>query len=214
MNSRRKYDNSGRATAAQSTRRRIVDAMIQAFRMTPYPDIRIEDVAASAGVTAQTVFRHFGTKAALTIAAITAGGDELDDIQNAEAAAGTLDAFIAALIATQQQFGDALAKMWAEAHFVDGLPEVAAAGRAEYLAWLRRGIQRHLPTGLSEPERAMRIAQVIAVCDTASWKLLREDGGLSPDDALAAYADLIRSTLRAGSAQVQPDSRHSNGFES
>lgn len=183
---------SKRSAAAAATRQRIVEAMLALYFLTPYPDLRIEDVAARAGVTAQTVFRHFGTKAALMVAAAGVGSAAIDEIQKPAAADGTLDEFIGALIATQEYFGDALAKLWAEVHLVEGLPELAAEGRAKYLAWLQRGIEGHLPLGLDGAARAVRIAQVIAVCDTATWKLLREDGRLDQHEALAAYTDLIR----------------------
>ena len=59
-----------RAKDAELTAERIVDAMLARLASTPYEHIRIEDVAADAGVTGQTVIRRFGSKPALMNATV------------------------------------------------------------------------------------------------------------------------------------------------
>ena len=59
----REYRMSARAELAELTGERIVDAMLGRLRGTPYERIRLDDVAADAGVTVQTVIRRFGGKA-------------------------------------------------------------------------------------------------------------------------------------------------------
>lgn len=54
---------ANRAAAKADTRQRITAATLDVYPTTPYPDIRIEDIAQRAGVTGQTVIRHFGGKA-------------------------------------------------------------------------------------------------------------------------------------------------------
>ncbi|ACZ30413.1 transcriptional regulator, TetR family [Xylanimonas cellulosilytica DSM 15894] len=195
MNRRRKYDMSNRAAAREETRRRIIAAMLDVFPATPYPDIRIDDIAARAGVTGQTVIRHFGGKAGLMVATTEASAAIISLLQTAEVADGPLDGVIAALCETYERFGDAMAKLFAEVHLVEGLAEVVARGRADYLAWLDRALRPHLDPTLSADARAIRMAQLVAVCDIATWRLLRREGGLDPEHALQAFSDLIRSVL-------------------
>ena len=60
-NSVRTYRMTARADAAERTGERITDAMLRRFAELPYDRIRLEDVAAVAEVTVQTVIRRFGT---------------------------------------------------------------------------------------------------------------------------------------------------------
>ena len=61
---------TARAKDAELTATRIVDAMLARLASTPYEHIRLEDVAADAGVTGQTVIRRFGNKPALMNATV------------------------------------------------------------------------------------------------------------------------------------------------
>lgn len=192
MNVRRKYDMSKRARAAQETGERIIGAMVECFTSTPYPAIRLSDVADRAGVTTQTVIRRFGGKAGLMIAAVGAASAGVDDLQVPGLG---LDEAIEALLNTYTRYGDAMSKMFAEAHLVEGLEPIAAQGRAEYLEWLERSFGPHLPDTLTAGERATRTAQLIAVCDVGTWQLLRRDGHLDKKHSRLAMAELIRTVL-------------------
>jgi AcrR family transcriptional regulator len=192
MNRQRKYDMSNRARAAEQTRERIVWAMVECFTTTPYPAIRLSDVAERAGVTTQTIIRRFGSKAGLVIAAVGAASEGVDELQVGGLG---LDEAIEALLTSYLHYGDAMAKMFAEAHLVEGLEPIAARGRAEYLDWLENSFGPHLPQTLTHGERTTRLAQLIAVCDVDTWQLLRRDGRLDPEHARLAMTELIRAVL-------------------
>lgn len=195
MNMRRKYDMSNRAAAREDTRQRIMASMLEIFPLTPYPDIRIADVAERAGVTEQTVIRHFGGKAGLVVATAGASMRDIASLQSNEVADGPLDGAIAALYETYERFGDGMAKLFAEVHLVEGLERVVDEGRAAYLGWIDRAFRRHLDPGPSDGVREIRMAQLVAVCDIATWRLLRGDGGLDLQRALTAFSGLIRTVL-------------------
>lgn len=192
MNTRRKYDMSKRGRAAEETGERIVWAMVECFANTPYPAIRLSDVAERAGVTTQTVIRRFGSKAGLMIAAVGAASAGVDELQ---APGLALEEAIEALLTTYAHYGDLMAKMFAEAHLVEGLEPIAAQGRAEYLEWLERSFAPHLRPTLTKSERTTRMAQLIAVCDVATWQLLRRDGTLDTEQSQLAMTALIRGVL-------------------
>ena len=62
---RRKYNRAGRAQAAGATREALATAARRLFRERGFAGTTIESIAAEAGYSAQTVYFHFGTKAAI-----------------------------------------------------------------------------------------------------------------------------------------------------
>lgn len=65
MSERRRYDVSGREAQAARTRRHIARTAVEQFVAQGYASTTVASVAKAAGVSAQTVYNGFGTKAAL-----------------------------------------------------------------------------------------------------------------------------------------------------
>ena len=61
----RRYEQRQRAEAAEQTRRRIIDAVIDRLRDAPAEPIAIERIAGMAGVARSTVYAIFGSRAGL-----------------------------------------------------------------------------------------------------------------------------------------------------
>lgn len=186
-----------RAQAAEQTGTRIVDAMLARFAVLPYDQVRLEDVAADAGVTVQTVLRRFAGKHALMTAVVER---ELGAIAASRAAAATDDpaATLTALVAHYETYGALILKVYAEAQFVEGLPELAAAGRAFHLAWCRQAFEEHLDPAGTDQVRARQLAQVVVACDATTWRILRQDLGLDPEQTRLAVVEMVRPALRPG----------------
>jgi AcrR family transcriptional regulator len=74
----RPYDNSRRAEQARVTRRRVLDAARDLIVARGPVAVTMRDVAAQAGVSAETVHKTFGTRAALIKATydVTLAGDD------------------------------------------------------------------------------------------------------------------------------------------
>jgi AcrR family transcriptional regulator len=66
VNRPRPYDNSGRAAQALRTRRRVIAAAHELLLEQGYAATTISQIARRAGVSAETVYKAFGSKAALT----------------------------------------------------------------------------------------------------------------------------------------------------
>lgn len=64
-NVKRSYDASGRQARAQATRRRVIDAAHDLFVNQGYGRTTIADIARDAGVSVETIYSAFGSKAAL-----------------------------------------------------------------------------------------------------------------------------------------------------
>jgi AcrR family transcriptional regulator len=66
---------------AEQTRQAIVDAATMAFQSHGYSSTTMEAVAALAGISPRTVYRHYGSKGALLAATVAVGaGDFLDQL--------------------------------------------------------------------------------------------------------------------------------------
>lgn len=74
----RTYDNSRRAEQARATRRRILEAARELLLEQGYGRTTIAQVARAAGVSAESVYKAFGSKAGLTKAVydVTLAGDD------------------------------------------------------------------------------------------------------------------------------------------
>jgi AcrR family transcriptional regulator len=62
---KRRYEQRQRAEAAERTRQRIVDAVVQRLREAPAEPVSIEQIATMAGVARSTVYAIFGSRAGL-----------------------------------------------------------------------------------------------------------------------------------------------------
>ena len=76
-----------------------------------------------------------------------------------------------------------------------GLPEIATRGRAFHVDWCRRAFT--LDDSLTGAQTAMRLAQIIAICDATTWRILRVDGGLDPAHTEVALGELLLPLVRA-----------------
>lgn len=192
---KRKYQMSARAEAAELTAERIVDAMLERLRTTPYERVRLEDVAADAEVTSQTVIRRFGNKPKLMTATVERELGRIATRREAAMRASPAQT-IRALVDHYEDYGLLILKTYSEAPLVPGLPELAARGRAYHVDWCRRAFVDHLAVGLDEATRRRRLAQIVAVCDATTWRMLRVDGDLTTQATERAITELLTPLLR------------------
>jgi AcrR family transcriptional regulator len=192
----RPYRMVARARSTAATRERILDAAVATFWESPTPGLPLDDVARAAGVSLQTVIRHFGGKEGLLAAAVER---ELGRIREARepAATGDLAAIVRVLVDHYEELGDRVVRMLAEEQRVPGLAEVAEAGRELHRQWCRRVFGPSLPGG-GRAAGERRLAQLVAICDVYTWKLLRRDSGLSRRQTELALTELLEPLLEAG----------------
>ena len=190
----RTYRMTARADAAERTGERIIDAMLSRYADVPYDRIRLEDVAAEAGVTVQTVIRRFGSKHGLLAATV-----ERELVRLAADRAAALgespQSTVRALVGYYEDHGALILKMYAEAHQAPGVPELAARGRDFHVGWCREAFADAVGEGLDVATRARRLAQVVALCDATTWRILRFDGHLSPQQTEQALLEILLPLL-------------------
>lgn len=185
----RSYRMDARAEAAAATAERIVDATTELFWEQPTDQIRLDEVAARAGVTVQTVIRRFGGREGLFEAAASR---EQGRVRQARAAVtpGDVPGAVANLIDHYEGLGDRVLRMLAEEDRTPALRDVVTQGRTLHREWCRAAFAPFL-TGLAGVARDRRLAQLVAVCDVYTWKVLRRDCGLSRAQTTKAITEML-----------------------
>jgi AcrR family transcriptional regulator len=183
-----------RAEKREETRRRIVTAMKEAVLTTPYPGIRVADVAASAAVSSQTVHQHFESKERLFLAAIDEIGKEI-----VAARRGTPShdpaAVVRGLVEEYEEYGDVNWSLLLLEHESETVAAALRTGRAAHRAWLEETFARSLPT---DPRHRRPVLDALyAATDVGTWKLLRRDLALSRARTSGAMELLVRGILIA-----------------
>ena len=156
-------------------------------------EITLDQVAAAAGTTRQTVIRLFGGKDGLLEAVL--------DLLRAEAvprnslggdASGR--AALEALLTHYEAVGDMVVRFLAQEERHSALGPLLAQGRREHRAWVEERFGSN-PGALSDVERERRINRLIVATDLYTWKLLRRDFGQSQDEVLQLMAGMIDKDL-------------------
>jgi AcrR family transcriptional regulator len=185
----RPYRQTARAAAAESLRQRVATAFNDLLLSRWIDEITLDEVAASAGTTRQTVIRLFGGKDGLVEAVM--------DLLRAEAVPRTSmpaddsgRAALEALIAHYESVGDMVVRLLAQEERHSALRPLLAQGRREHRAWVAERFGS-MQSGLSELERERQITRLIVATDIYTWKLLRRDFGKSQDEVLHLIVGII-----------------------
>ena len=178
-----------RADAVRATRERIVAATVEVFWERPTDQIALEEVGRRAGVSKQTVLRHFGTKSEL-LATAAAHALEETRAERDDVAPGDVGTAVRALVAHYERIGDGVLRLLAAEGGSPSLREIADRGRDYHADWCERLFPAAL-AGHRGADRDRRLAQLVAVTDVYVWKLLRHDRGLSRPQTELAIRELL-----------------------
>ncbi|MDB5449250.1 MAG: TetR/AcrR family transcriptional regulator [Phenylobacterium sp.] len=191
---RRPYRQSVRARAAEETGERILDAFSARLRDGWFDEIRLEDVAAEAGVTVQTVIRRFGGKAGL----LEAQGERLNtEVQGRrDVAPGDVPGAIEALLEDYEASGDLVMRSLAQEDRHPAIRRLTDLGRGNHRAWLD-GVFAPWLAGLSADEARRRTDALVAATDVYLWKLLRRDMARPLPDYRRLVETLVAAALAA-----------------
>lgn len=191
----RAYRQTARAAATQATRDRILDAALALFWEAPDVEATLDAVAARAGVTVQTVIRHFGGRDGVMAAAAQREAARVAAERDPAAAAGDPRRAITDLVAHYERVGAGVLRMLADERRNPALAAVAAQGRAFHRDWVSAVFIDAL-ADLDPDERRRRHAELAALTDVYVWKLLR-DAGLTPGevtDSVLAMTERMRGS--------------------
>jgi len=185
-----------RASSKAETEKRILEAAERLFQEQPYPQVRLEDIAAVAGVSPPTVIHRFGSKEAL-MASVARSGLERVRQQRSQAPAGDLAGTIAILIEHYEQWGDSVVHLLSQEAAVPVIRAATDAGRALHVGWVERTFALWLPRAGGSRKR--RLSQLVALTDVYVWKVLRRDRGLTSADTEVAMREMVLALLETKS---------------
>ncbi|MBA2629794.1 MAG: TetR/AcrR family transcriptional regulator [Thermoleophilaceae bacterium] len=184
-----------RAEAAATTQERLLASAWRRFAERPYEQVRLADIAADAGVTAQTLHARFGTKDALFVAAwIWAIGPE--GARRDSAPVGDVRAAVRIIYDSYEPQGDAVLRLLAAEDRIPAVREMADAGRAWHRDWVQRTFAPLL-AGLRGAARERRLVAFVVATDLLVWKLLRREMGLGRATAERIVIEMLNATKGA-----------------
>jgi AcrR family transcriptional regulator len=189
---RRPYRMNVRGERAAATRTRILVAAESLFMERWLDEISLRDIAARADVALQTVVRHFGTRDAL-MDALSKDVQRRAELQRFTAAVGDVAGAVAAIVALMEEAGPRVLRALAQEDRVAGLRTAMDSGRATHRRWVQTVFGPLLPA--SPAIRSRRLAQLVAITDVYTWKLLRLDQGLSRAGTELALVEMIERLL-------------------
>lgn len=164
-----------RAEAAEQTRDAILRAGLDvSIRKMPM-EITLDDVARGAGVSVQTVLRHFGSRDGLLDALMEYAQREI--VAEWSALPTELDAALDAILRHYELRGDQLIRMLAQEHSDERVARITALARRTHREWVETVFAPRLRR-MSAARRGELTDLLVVATDVSTWKLLRRDRGL------------------------------------
>jgi AcrR family transcriptional regulator len=194
---RRRYSQVARAEAAEATARRIVEAFLARLMSQWFDEITLDQVAADADVTVQTVVRRFGGKDGLLARAV----EVLSPRIHAQRAGppGDIASLVDRLLADYEETGDAVVRLLALAPRHPAVERVVEFGRGQHREWVTDAFGEPLRR-LATEARRRAIDALVVVTDVYTWRLLRRDMARS----VPATAETMRRLITATIAEFIP----------
>ena len=196
---KRPYRMTARAAATEATRAKILASTHALILELSYEELTLRRVAAHAGVTFQTVLRHFGTKDGLISA--VAESASADEYELRVARPGDPADVAATLCNRYEEIADATTSWEALEDRVEAIAEGIRIAREGHRAWLAAMFAEALAP-LSTAERRSVLAQLYVATDINSWRLLRRRLGYS-----AAETTHVMTALIEGAISRKPTAR-------
>jgi AcrR family transcriptional regulator len=186
---KRPYRMRARAEAAAATGERIVGAAGELFMAKPYDEVSLDEIAARAGVSAQTVIRRYGSKEALFSHSLEWGGQRVLEERSA-VPVGDVRAAVDYIVGHYDKDGDTVLRWLAQEERFETTRRITAQGRRIHREWVARTFA-HMLDGRRGKARERRLCELVAVTDVLFWKLLRRDMKLSRRDTAAAMLEVL-----------------------
>lgn len=201
----RAYRLGKRADAAEDTRRRILDAARELITEAGFHPVSVEEVAARAGASRPTVYRHFGSKPELLeavawdVVAAAGGLDRLDEARHLPDVVEALHRFLRENCLLFSEIGEALR---ITLNVARDEPEVARILDITYYGRRVESLE-HLAGRLDEegalapgwtPERATEALMILTNLETFETLTLRR--GYSPIEAADVLVAMTQGFVR------------------
>jgi AcrR family transcriptional regulator len=196
----RHYDMTTRAAKAEATRDRIRHSAAALYLDHPINDFTLEEIAARAETTVQTVLRAYGSRDRLMAAVL----DDLarEDLPARPTPAGDMPLFVEAVFDIYETMGDFLIRQLADQHRNPDLKASLDRGRASHRAWVRRVCAPQLERRSGDERERMFLA-LAAATDLYVWQILRRDEALDRKTAEAVVLKIVLGITNEGKTNDQ-----------
>jgi AcrR family transcriptional regulator len=191
MNARRGYTMTARAQAVAATRTSVLDALVGLAAERLLSGISLDDVASRAGVSVQTVLRHFGSRDGLFDAAIQHASRDVTEERRVPP--GEVDLALRVLVDHYELRGRGVLLLLAQEQDDERVRQITDGGRQLHRRWVEEVFAPLLPHNAAEREEGVDL--LVVATDVYAWKLLRLDRGLSRAQSQQRMHHLVRAVL-------------------
>jgi AcrR family transcriptional regulator len=197
---KRTYQMTSRASAVEETRRRILEAAYELLLVQPYDDVSLERVARRAGVSKQTLLRHFGSKDRLACATVDFQRPREEAARAVEP--GDMQRAVAVLVDRYEKMGDANVRVLELEGRVPAIRYLLEQARESHRRWVERVFEPFLTVRGSAAYRR-RVMAFYAATEVMVWKLLRRDFRLSRKQTQAVLLELVSGLAARGGEELE-----------
>ncbi len=183
---KRIYRQTARAAASEELRQLIATTFYRLLLSRWVDEITLDEVAASAGTTRQTVIRLFGGKEGL-LGSIEAVASAKAQPRIALPRNLSTKQALRALMEHYEIMGDVTVRLLAQEERHPALRPALERGRREHRAWVAKWFGNAM-TGV---ERERQITRLVVATDVYTWKLLRRDCGNTQKEVTHLITSLI-----------------------
>jgi AcrR family transcriptional regulator len=187
---KRNYESTQREQQAAQTAQRIVDAAEDLVREKSLHELTLNDIAATAGVSVQTVIRKYGGREGVLEAMATQVRDRIQ-VQRRAAPRGDVRGAIDNLLQHYEAEGDLILQLLTQETTSSFATAAAREGRAFHRAW----VQDAFFPSLKAPNEN-DLDSLVMVTDIFAWRLLRRDLGRSLAQTRAVLIKLTEAFLK------------------
>jgi AcrR family transcriptional regulator len=191
MNTRRGYTMTARARAVEATRTSILGALVELAMERVFTEISLDVVAGRAGVSVQTVLRHFGSRDGLIDAGMLHA--EQTVVEERRTPHGEVSQAVRVIVDHYEQRGRSVLLLLAQEPTDPRVARITDNGRRLHRAWVEEVFAPLLPT--KESEQATGVDLLVVATDVYTWKLLRLDRGLTRAQSQQRIERLVRAVL-------------------
>jgi AcrR family transcriptional regulator len=191
--SKREYRQVERAKAQERTREALIDAATDEFFEGNWLKTSLDSLSHRAGVTRQTLLRHFGSKDGLLMQSLMRGAAQVRD-QRWSTPTSDIAGAVNNVLDHYEEWGERSVRLgaWQRGPTVFAL--FSNAARQIHYDWVEHAFSEWLEK-FDEETRARRRAALIVLCDVQSWWILSNDLGLPRAEVHAILTDQIERAL-------------------
>lgn len=191
--STREYKQVERARAQERTREALIEAATDEFFEGNWLKTSLDSLSRKAGVTRQTLLRHFGSKDGLLMQSLMRGASQVRD-QRWSTPTTDISGAVENVIDHYEEWGERSVRIGAWQRGPTVLALFANAARQIHYDWVEHAFAGWLDK-FDDETRAERQAILVVLCDVQTWWTLSNDLGLSRRKVHAVLTDQIERAL-------------------